>query len=215
MRDPRYWRHKDPALVAKVTEGFQRLFKPSEAEQRAELGQTANVAGATGPAHARDVIIGHLAPGEIVVPPRAQTRAVPPALQAELGDDIGRFTVGSGLERRNPVSGLPAFAPENEDDSDGFFDAVEKNVNTVLQAIDRLARGQIKATPHGSDPDDLIGANPARFLDQHGLRDEAPLDMQNRLTRQVRPGAVGGGGRKCTPIERRDPLSPCYVEPSY
>lgn len=26
MRDPRYWREKDPAFVAKVTEGFQKLF---------------------------------------------------------------------------------------------------------------------------------------------------------------------------------------------
>jgi len=26
MRDPRYWRDRDPAFVAKVTEGFQRMF---------------------------------------------------------------------------------------------------------------------------------------------------------------------------------------------
>ena len=26
MRDPRYWRDKDPALVRKVTEGFQKLY---------------------------------------------------------------------------------------------------------------------------------------------------------------------------------------------
>lgn len=26
MRDPRYWRDRDPALVARVTEGFQRLY---------------------------------------------------------------------------------------------------------------------------------------------------------------------------------------------
>jgi Phage T7 capsid assembly protein len=26
MRDPRYWRDRDPALVAKVTEGFKRLY---------------------------------------------------------------------------------------------------------------------------------------------------------------------------------------------
>lgn len=26
MRDPRYWREKDPAFVAKVTEGFERLY---------------------------------------------------------------------------------------------------------------------------------------------------------------------------------------------
>jgi hypothetical protein len=26
MRDPRYWRERDPAIVARVTEGFQRLY---------------------------------------------------------------------------------------------------------------------------------------------------------------------------------------------
>lgn len=26
MRDPRYWRDRDPELVARVTEGFQRLY---------------------------------------------------------------------------------------------------------------------------------------------------------------------------------------------
>ena len=26
MRDPRYWKHKDPAFVAKVTQGFQNLY---------------------------------------------------------------------------------------------------------------------------------------------------------------------------------------------
>ncbi len=27
MRDPKYWRDKDPSFVAKVTEGFQKLYK--------------------------------------------------------------------------------------------------------------------------------------------------------------------------------------------
>ena len=26
MRDPRYWRERDPGFVAQVTEGFQRLY---------------------------------------------------------------------------------------------------------------------------------------------------------------------------------------------
>jgi hypothetical protein len=26
MRDPRYWRERDPAFVAQVTDGFQRLY---------------------------------------------------------------------------------------------------------------------------------------------------------------------------------------------
>jgi Phage T7 capsid assembly protein len=26
MRDPRYWRDRDPELIAKVTEGFRRLY---------------------------------------------------------------------------------------------------------------------------------------------------------------------------------------------
>lgn len=29
MRDPKYWRDKDPSFVAKVTEGFQRLYSDS------------------------------------------------------------------------------------------------------------------------------------------------------------------------------------------
>lgn len=29
MRDPKYWRDKDPSFVAKVTEGFQRLYSNS------------------------------------------------------------------------------------------------------------------------------------------------------------------------------------------
>lgn len=29
MRDPKYWRDKDPSFVAKVTEGFQRLYSKS------------------------------------------------------------------------------------------------------------------------------------------------------------------------------------------
>lgn len=34
MRDPRYWRDRDPALVARVTEGFRRLYP----ERRPERG---------------------------------------------------------------------------------------------------------------------------------------------------------------------------------
>ena len=26
MSDPKYWRDKDPSFIAKVTEGFQRLY---------------------------------------------------------------------------------------------------------------------------------------------------------------------------------------------
>lgn len=26
MRDPKYWRDRDPSFVAKVTEGFQKLY---------------------------------------------------------------------------------------------------------------------------------------------------------------------------------------------
>jgi len=26
MRDPKYWREKDPSFVAKVTEGFERMY---------------------------------------------------------------------------------------------------------------------------------------------------------------------------------------------
>jgi hypothetical protein len=26
MRDPRYWRDKDPSFIAKVTDGFQKIY---------------------------------------------------------------------------------------------------------------------------------------------------------------------------------------------
>jgi len=26
MRDPKYWKEKDPAFVAKVTEGFKKMY---------------------------------------------------------------------------------------------------------------------------------------------------------------------------------------------
>ena len=29
MRDPKYWRERDPAVVARVTEGFRRLYPGS------------------------------------------------------------------------------------------------------------------------------------------------------------------------------------------
>jgi Sel1 repeat len=107
-----------------VMAGFKSLY--GKEVGRAELGRAANAAGVTGSAHRRDLIIGHLAPGEIVVPPWALSPAVMAALRHELGNQLPRFIVGAGFERRNPVSGLPAFSPANEDDSretaDQLFD---------------------------------------------------------------------------------------------
>jgi hypothetical protein len=81
-----------------------------ETLQRAGAGRSANLLEMGHPAQGPDIVVGHLAPGEIVVPPSAQTSEVVAALRAALGDDLPAYTVGSGRERRNPVSGLVAFA---------------------------------------------------------------------------------------------------------
>ncbi|MGH6895379.1 MAG: hypothetical protein ACREJ5_02360 [Geminicoccaceae bacterium] len=88
MRDPCYWRERDPRFVAVVSDGFDSLF--GKEVERAELGRAANAAGVTGATHRRDLIIGHLAPGEIVIPPQALSPAVMAALRQELGDQLPR-----------------------------------------------------------------------------------------------------------------------------
>lgn len=85
----------------------RRHIRPTDA---ADLGRLANSLGLAGETHRADTEIGHLTPGEIVVPLHAQTTSVLRALGAALGTSLSQYVVGSGLERRNPVSGKPAFA---------------------------------------------------------------------------------------------------------
>ena len=110
MRDPRYWKNQDPAIVEAVREGFRALYGGGDEAARAEAGRAANVAGVNGPDHMMDSRIVHVTPGEIVIPLSAQTPELRRMLVQLLGNDLPRYTVGSGFERRNPVSDLPAFA---------------------------------------------------------------------------------------------------------
>lgn len=207
MRDPRYWQKKDPGFVAVVTEGFRALYGGTDAGSRAAAGRAANAAGVTGDAHGRDLIIGHLAPGEIVVPPRALSPEVMRALRQELGDELPRFIVGSGFERRNPVSGLPAFSPENEEeDGEGMRETL---FDFSVEFLKNIIQRQVGKAPLGApDPEEQFGREPAsKALDPLGLRDAVPRENLPKT------GEPHGGGRKCTLLERIDPLSPCYEEP--
>jgi hypothetical protein len=135
MQQPAYWRDRDPELHAAIAEGFRRLYSGGRDAGRAEApaasarqesaeamsaqphtmekaraGRSANLLEMGRPEQAPDIVVGHLSPGEIVVPPSAQTPEAIAALRAALGEDLPAYTVGSGRERRNPVSGLVAFA---------------------------------------------------------------------------------------------------------
>jgi hypothetical protein len=119
-----------PWLPPRIDGGFRRLYPEPQSEapaspeqeaaeavsadsetlERAGDGRAANLLEAGDPRQGPDIVVGHLSPGEIVVPPSAQTPEVVAALRAALGDELPAYTVGSGQERRNPVSGLVAFA---------------------------------------------------------------------------------------------------------
>ncbi|MBT3360619.1 MAG: hypothetical protein HN403_13425 [Rhodospirillales bacterium] len=68
-------------------------------DRLADAGQTANDLGVNGPVHAQDTEVVHVTPGEIVIPPSAQTPELMQTLHNELGDDLLQYTVGSGFER--------------------------------------------------------------------------------------------------------------------
>ena len=110
MADPRYWKTNDPAFVEEVQEGFRALYDDKPKGARASAGQAANSMGVNGSVHAQDTEVAHVTPGEIVIPVSAQSPELMQILYGELGNDLLQFTVGLGFERRNPTSGLPAFA---------------------------------------------------------------------------------------------------------
>ena len=173
MRDPSYWRDRDATIMATVTQGFNGLY--GKEVERAKLGRAANATGVTGPTHRRDLIIGHLAPGEIVVSPQALSPAVMAALRQEFGDQLPRFIVGSGFERRNPISGLPAFSPENEDDNEGFFDSIADWIDGLMGFLrNRMQRGAGGPPLGAPSPQERLGREPAsRALDPRACRPSA------------------------------------------
>lgn len=110
MEDPRYWKKRDPNYVAMIQKGFDSLFYGNSEKALAVKGQKANQMGINGLYHAQDSLIGHLTPGEIVIPLNAQTPELMQYLSLTLGKDLLQYIVGSGHEQENPTSGLPAFA---------------------------------------------------------------------------------------------------------
>lgn len=60
-----------------------------------------------------DTRLGHLTPGEIVLPPNLaqQNPNLHESIAALLGDDLGRYTVGGNDDSINPATGYPEFRP--------------------------------------------------------------------------------------------------------
>ena len=127
MQDKRYWKLKDPEYMKMVQQAFRDYYGDGIASYddtgkinmnselaRAEQGRVVNENGGNGYEHKVDTEIGHLMPGEIVIPPHFQTAEVMSLLRRTFGTELARYTVGSGYEVRNPTSGLIAFSPEAE-----------------------------------------------------------------------------------------------------
>ncbi|WP_135078999.1 hypothetical protein [Terasakiella sp. SH-1] len=112
MEDPRYWKQRDPEYVAMIQQGFEVLARQPSQEALAAEGMVANEMGINGQHHAQDSMVAHVTPGEVVIPLSAQTPELMKYLSQMLGDDLLKYTVGSGHEQENPTSGLPAFAGE-------------------------------------------------------------------------------------------------------
>jgi hypothetical protein len=134
--DPRYWRDKDPALIEEVQQGFARLFPgggkaAGDDASLAARGQAANVMGFNGEEMAEAIFLAHVSPNQIVVPEEFQTDEVMTALEAAMGRELERFTVGSGEERRNPASGLRAFGFDEDADETMSARIVERMVDSV------------------------------------------------------------------------------------
>ena len=130
MEDARYWKHQDPAYVEMVRQGFKDLYDNPPAEALAQEGKAANQMGLNGKRHAQDSVVAHLTPGEIVIPRSAQTPELMGYLAQTLGEDMLKYTVGSGFEQENPTSGLPAFA-------DGYVDPFADNSSYYLGGEDK------------------------------------------------------------------------------
>lgn len=56
-----------------------------------------------------DTTVGHLTPGEVVVPVDLQTPQLMAALMEALGPDFGRYQVGGDDDSINPQTGMPEF----------------------------------------------------------------------------------------------------------
>ena len=163
MEDPRYWREQDPAYVEMIRQGFRELY-----DNPVEAGQAANEVGVNGTIHAQDDEVGHLTKGEVVIPLSAQTPEVMQALHQVLGEDMLKYTVGSGHEQINPTSGLPAYA---DDMSWHFEDRDAKNVYLPETIDDVRQRGsQFEEYPASQNKahDNHIGEPERKFVHPDG-----------------------------------------------
>ena len=96
MEDPRYWKTQDTDYVEMIRQGFIDLYDNPPPEALAAEGQVANEMGINGAHHAQDTMVAHVTPGEIVIPLSAQTPELMKYLSETLGQDILKYTVGSG-----------------------------------------------------------------------------------------------------------------------
>ena len=115
--------------------GFKDLYDTPAPEARAAEGQTANEMGMNGQHHAQDSMVAHVTPGEVVIPLSAQTPQLMQYLYQTLGQDMLKYTVGSGYEQRNPTSGLPAF---KDDSCTKLWDDIEDQEAIVERLTKQL-----------------------------------------------------------------------------
>jgi hypothetical protein len=64
-----------------------------------------------------DTTVGHLTPGEVVVPVDLQTPQLMAALMEALGPDFGRYQVGGSDDSINPQTGMPEFYASDDSDT--------------------------------------------------------------------------------------------------
>ncbi|CCQ72342.1 hypothetical protein [Magnetospira sp. QH-2] len=111
------------------------------------------------------MIIAHLTPGEIVIPPSLQSPELMHLLQRVFGsrEMLLRFTAGSGHEQVNPVSGYAAFFD--------LFETVENLARRAARRLDQL-KGQLEGYPEGCSPSLSAGRNFCYQEDDHQMYEE-------------------------------------------
>jgi hypothetical protein len=126
------------------------------------------------------------------------------ALRQELGDELPRFIVGSGFERRNPVSGLPAFSPETEEDEDDSL------LDRLLGFFSGLLSEETGFPDRPQFPRDRR-LEPLRRPEE--FRDQLDRETQRGLEQQMRQPQFRGGGSSSPDPKRRNPFLDHQDEP--
>jgi len=95
-----------------------------------------------------DTTVGHLTPGEVVVPVDLQTPQLMAALMEALGPDFGRYQVGGDDDSINPQTGMPEFGYD-----DGGYGS-ESNPGGGVSGADTGGFGSAGGNDYGpSNPD--------------------------------------------------------------